>query len=101
MQKLGESSFTLPGHHGHCYNPIARKKEPARDFSGVFSTQSLGDEKAMNHPESMDNMAIDSDAVAYLVALTIDGKSAGQLSRIQGYLRVELISPYSSSSSNI
>lgn len=85
MEKLRGSSFTPPDHHSHRYNPIARKKEPARDSSVVFSTQSLRDEEAINHPESMDDMAIDSDAVAYLVASTIDGKSAGQLSRIQGF----------------
>lgn len=85
MEKPRGYSFTSPGHHGHRYNPISRKKEPVRDFLGVFSTQSLGDEEAINHPESMDDMGIDSDAVAYLVASTIDGKSAGQLSRIQGF----------------
>lgn len=84
MEKPRGSSFTPPGHHDHRYNPISRKKEPARDSVDVFSTQSLGNEEAINHPESMDDMGIDSDAVAYLVASTIDGKSAGQLSRIQG-----------------
>lgn len=60
---------------------ITRNKESTRDPSPASSTQSLGDREAINHPESMDGMAAVRDTVAYLVASTIDGKSAGQLYR--------------------
>lgn len=86
MEKLRGS----PGDYGYLYHPhrdyITRNKESARDPSPASSTQSLGDGETVNHPESMDSMDTDRDTVAYLVASTIDGKSAGQLSCPQNLL---------------
>lgn len=83
MEKLRESPSTPPGHHSYLYNPqrdyITRNKESAKDPSA----QSFGDGEAINHPENMDYMTTSQDTVAYLVASTIDGGSAGQPSHPQ------------------
>lgn len=84
MERLRESLFPSPSHHGQRYNhskgQSTRKGRPERDPLDFLSTTILEDKESIYSPMSIENNAMATGSVAYLAASMTDGKNEGQLS---------------------